>query len=95
MASNGTPSHLRPWLNRTYMMMHMKYGLSSAIVDIYDTELIKIARGEREEIVGLVHRVMDGEIPDLASLTEEERNYAKSVRVLNGDSLYSHSWLEI
>ncbi len=93
--SNGTPAHLRPWLNRTYMIMHMKYGLSSAIVDVFDEELIKIARGEREEIVGLVHRVMDGETPDLSSLTEEEAGYVKTVRVLNGDSLYSHSWLEI
>ena len=93
--SNGTPTHLRPWLNRTYMIMLMKYGLYSAIVDAFDTDLIKIAGGERPEIVDLVHRVMDGEKPDLSSLTEEEIKYAKTVRVLTGESLYSHSWLEI
>ncbi|MBA7476627.1 hypothetical protein ES707_12018 [subsurface metagenome] len=93
--SNGTPTHLRPWLNRTYMIMLMKYGLYSAIVDAFDTDLIKIARGERPEIVDLVHRVMDGEKPDLSSLTEEEIKYVKTVRVLTGESLYSHSWLEI
>jgi len=93
--SNGTPTHLRPWLNRTYMIMLMKYGLYSAIVDAFDTDLIKIARGERSEIVDLVHRVMDGEKPDLSSLTEEEIKYVKTVRVLTGESLYSHSWLEI
>jgi cobalamin-dependent methionine synthase I len=93
--SNGTPTHLRPWLNRTYMIMLMKYGLYSAIVDAFDVELIKIARGERPEIVDLVHRVMDGEKPDLSSLTEEEIKYVKTVRVLTGESLYSHSWLEI
>jgi len=58
--SNGTPAHLRPYLNRTYMIMLMKYGLYSAIVDAFDAELVKIARGERSEIVDLVHRVMDG-----------------------------------
>ena len=93
--SNGAPAHLRPWLNRTYMIMLMRYGLYSAIVDAFDAELIKIARGERPEIVKLVHRVMDGEQPDPSSLTEEEINYVKTVRVLTGESLYSHSWLEI
>jgi len=93
--SNGTPTPLRAWLNRTYLMMLMKYGLYSAIVDAFDTDLIKVARGERAELVNLVHRMMDGEKPDYSSLTEEEVKYAKTVRVLTGESLYSHSWLEI
>jgi 5-methyltetrahydrofolate corrinoid/iron sulfur protein methyltransferase len=93
--SNGTPTPLRPWLNRTYMIMLMRYGLYSAIVDAFDVDLIKIAKGERPEIVDLVYRVMDGEKPDFSSLTEEETKYAKTVRVLTGESLYSHSWLEI
>ena len=93
--SNGTPADLRPWLNRTYLMMMMKYGLHSAIVDAFDTDLIKIVRGERPEVVSLVHRMMDGEKPDYGSLSEKEIKYAKTVRVLNGESLYSHSWLDI
>jgi len=93
--SNGTPTHLRPYLNRTYLMMLLKYGLHSAIVDAFDSELIKIAKGEKPELVDLVHRMMEGERPDLSSLSEEEIKYAKTVRVLTGESLYSHSWLEI
>lgn len=93
--SNGTPTDLRPYLNRTYLMMLMKYGLHSAIVDAFDKELISIARGEKPELVNLVHRVMDGERPDLSSLGEEEVKYVKTVRVLTGESLYSHSWLEV
>ena len=93
--SNGTPAHLRPYLNRTYMIMLMRYGLYSAIVDAFDPELVKIARGEKPEIVDLVYRAMDGEKPDLSSLGEEEVRYVKTVRVLTGESLYSHSWLEI
>ena len=93
--SNGTPHHLRPYLNRTYLMMLMKYGLYSAIVDAFDSELVKIARGEKPEIVDLIYRVMDGEKPDLSSLSEEEVKYVKTVRVLTGETLYSHSWLEI
>ena len=93
--SNGTPTQLRPWLNRTYLMMLMKYGLHSAIVDAFDAELIDIAKGKRPELVDLVHRLMDGEKPNLPSLGEEEAKYVKTVRVLTGESLYSHSWLEI
>jgi 5-methyltetrahydrofolate corrinoid/iron sulfur protein methyltransferase len=93
--SNGTPTNLRPYLNRTCLIMLMRYGLYSAIVDAFDAELIAIARGQRPEIVSLVHRVMDGEKPDLASLGKEEAKYAKTVRVLTGESLYSHSWLDV
>jgi cobalamin-dependent methionine synthase I len=93
--SNGTPDHLRPWLNRTYMIMLMKCGLYSAIVDAFDSELVAIAHGERPQIVELVNRVMGGERPDLSSLSEEETKYVKTVRVLTGESLYSDSWLEV
>jgi len=93
--SNGTPAHLRPYLNRTYLIMLMRYGLHSAIADVFDPELIKIARGEIPEIVDLVHRVMDGYKPDLSSLSQKEMEYVKTVGVLTGESLYSYSWLEI
>jgi 5-methyltetrahydrofolate corrinoid/iron sulfur protein methyltransferase len=93
--SNGAPIHLRPYLNQTYLMMLMKYDLYSAIVDAFDPVLISIARGEKPEIVDLVHRVMDGDKPDMASLSKEEANYVKTVRVFTGETLYSHSWLEV
>jgi 5-methyltetrahydrofolate corrinoid/iron sulfur protein methyltransferase len=38
---------------------------------------------------------MDGESIDLNSLTKEERDYVKTVRVLTGQALFSNSWLEI
>jgi cobalamin-dependent methionine synthase I len=93
--SNGTPAELRPWLNRTYMIMLMRYGLYSAIVDAFDEDLKAIARGQRPDIVALVHKIMDGDKPDIASLPKEMANYAKTTRVLMGESLYSHSWLEV
>ena len=92
--SNGTPTELRPWLNRTYMIMLERNGLYSAIADAFDKELMAIARGQRPDIVQLVYRIMDGDMPDIASLPQEMANYAKTVRVLKGDSLYSHLWLQ-
>ncbi len=93
--SNGTPDKLRPMLNRTYMIMLMRYGLYSAIVDAFDDDLVKIARGQRPDIVDLVHKVMDGENPNSAAMTKEQSDYVKTVKVLTGQTLYSHSWLEV
>jgi 5-methyltetrahydrofolate corrinoid/iron sulfur protein methyltransferase len=93
--SNGTPSELRCWLNRTYMIMLMRHELYSGIVDAYDKELIAIARGNRPDIVQLVYRIMDGDKPEITSLPKEMQNYARTTRVLLGESLYSHSWLEV
>jgi 5-methyltetrahydrofolate corrinoid/iron sulfur protein methyltransferase len=93
--SNGAPNELRPMLNRTYMMMLMKCGLYAAIVDAFDQELIEIARGRKQNLMQLVYRMMNGEKPDMAALSPEEIKYAKTVKVLTGESLYSHSWLDI
>lgn len=93
--SNGIPAALRGVMNRTYLIMLKRYGLYSAIVDAFDEELKAIAQGQRTEIEGLVHKVMDGEMVDLAPLSEEERGYVKTARVLLGQSLYSESWLDL
>ncbi|MBI2860983.1 MAG: dihydropteroate synthase [Chloroflexi bacterium] len=93
--SNGTPAHLRPFLNRTFLIMLMRYGLHSAIADAFDPELKHIASGNRPEMVEVVHRVMDGAAVSLGSLNEEQIRHVKTARVLTGESLYSHSWLEV
>ncbi len=93
--SNGTPANLRPMLNRTYLIMLMKHGIQAAIVDAFDEELIQIARGKMPKLVNLIHQIMDGYKPDLASLSKKELDYVKTARVLMGESLYSHSWLEV
>ena len=93
--SNATPSELRGLLNRTYLMMLQKYGLTSAIVDAFDSELVKTARGEKENLKNIVWQVMNGKELDIKNLSEEEINHLKTTRVLLGHSLYSHSWLKL
>ena len=93
--SNGSPNELRPILNQTYLIMLMKNGLDSAIVSAFDTDLVAIARGEREDLVNLVHRVMEGEEVDPGTLTQEEVDTVKTTKVLLGHSLYSDSWLKL
>ena len=93
--SNGPPSHLRPILNQTYMVMLEKCGMYSVISDPLDEKLTAIAKGERQDIVDLIYAMMDGNDPDIASLSKEMQDYAKTVNVILGKTLYSDSWLEI
>lgn len=93
--SNGPPDHLRPILNQTYMVMLQKCGMVSVIADPLDDQLIDIAKGKRQDIVDLIYNMMDGNDPDMASLSKEMQDYAKTVNVILGKSLYSDSWLEL
>ena len=92
--SNGTPEDLRPILNRTYLLMLMNLGLSSVILDAFDEEIIKIAKGKRNELKELIKRVMEDEEIEADMLSEEEKSYVKTTKVLLGHSVYSHSWLK-
>jgi len=92
--SSGTPDELRGILNRTYMVVLERRGLYSAIADVLDEELVRLNRGELPEIVDLIHRTMDGEAVELPSLSQEQRDYVKTTKVLMGETLYSHAWLE-
>ena len=93
--SNGPPEHLRPILNATYMVMLEKYGMYSVIADPRDDALISIAKGERQDIVDLIYGIMDGNDPDMGSLSKELLEYAKTTNVILGKTLYSDSWLEL
>lgn len=93
--SNGPPEHLRGILNRTYMVMLEKYGMKSVISDPLDKKLTAIAKGERQDIVDLIYGMMDGTEPDMGSLDGELLDYAKTYKVIMGETLYSDSWLEI
>jgi 5-methyltetrahydrofolate corrinoid/iron sulfur protein methyltransferase len=93
--SNGAPNHLRPILNQTYLLMLERYSMASAIVDAFDEDLKRYARGGQEDLKKLVYRAMDGEEIDFKSLGKDEGNYVKTTKVLMGKILYSDSWLEL
>jgi cobalamin-dependent methionine synthase I len=92
--SNGTPEELRGILNRTYMVMLGRNGLYSAIADVLDKDLVSLNKGELLNIVDLIYKTMDGEAVDMSSLLQREQDYVKTARVLMGETLYSHAWLE-
>ena len=93
--SNGPPDNLRPILNQTYMVMLERYGMHSVIADPLDDQLIAIAKGQRQDVVDLIHNTMDGNAPAMDTLDKEMQDYVKTVNVILGKTLYSDSWLEI
>lgn len=93
--SNGVAEHLRKYLDRTYLIMLMKYGISTAIVNSYDDELMAICKGERADLVEMVHAMMDGNNPDPSTLEGAALEHYKTYRVLSGQTVFSESWLEL
>jgi len=93
--SNGVADHLRKYLDRTYLIMLMKYGMSTAIVNCYDDELMAICRGERQELVDMVHGMMDGNDPDPSTLEGTALEHYKTYKTLSGQTVFSESWLEL
>jgi 5-methyltetrahydrofolate corrinoid/iron sulfur protein methyltransferase len=93
--SNGPPTHLRPILNQTFMIMLGRNGMYSVISDPLDEKLTDIAKGKRPDIVEMVYKAMDGEAPPANTLPKEIADYVKTVDVILGRTLYSDSWLEI
>ena len=93
--SNGVADHLRKYLDRTYLIMLMKNGLQTAIVNAYDSELMAIATGQRQNLVDLIFGMIDGNDPDPSKLSEAELQHYKTFNVLTGKSVFSESWLEL
>lgn len=91
--SNGAPEALRGILNRVCLVMLERYNCFSAIVDSFDEELVGLMRGKLPEIKDLIYRAMDEEM-DVSNLSKKEADIVKTVNVLMGRALYSHSWLE-
>ena len=93
--SNGSPDELRDILNQVYLCMLKKCGITSAILDGFDEEIVRIAHDQAMELETLVGRVMDGEEVDTAGMDKKAIDYVKTAKLLLGHSLYSHSWLEV
>jgi 5-methyltetrahydrofolate corrinoid/iron sulfur protein methyltransferase len=93
--SNGSPDELRDILNQVYLIMLKKCGITSAILDGFDDEIVRIAHDQEMDLENLVGRVFDGEEVDTTGFSKKEVDYVKTSKLLLGHSLYSHSWLEV
>ncbi len=81
--SNSSPEHVRSILNRTYLVMAMQHGLTSAIMD--PTDELLMDRLRKAEAKG--DNIVLEEILDADEL--------KTVEVLRNNILYCHSYLDM
>ena len=93
--SSGAPVPLRHILNQTYLCILRWWGLKSAILDGLDQTLLAIARDQRPDLDELIGKVINGDPLDLGAANKEEKDYIKTAKLLQGESLYSDSWLDL
>ena len=90
--SNSVPDEsLCSLINRTLLAVLMAKGLTAAILDPNDEELMGIVN--KNEEYQIVEKIVNGESVDESDpLTLK---LLKTVRVLNEETLYAHSYLEL
>jgi len=93
--SNGSPDELRDILNQVYLCMLKKCGITSAILDGFDEEIVRIAHDQAMDLENIVGRIMDGEEVETTGMDKREKDFVKTAKLLLGHSLYSHSWLDV
>lgn len=104
--SNGSPKEMRPLLNRVFAVMAMGCGLDSAIVDSFDTELLRVikvvssgtAEKESDSLLINLHELMRdfGELEDLSYNKDnpDESAIYKTAEILLNKHIYAHNYLE-
>jgi 5-methyltetrahydrofolate corrinoid/iron sulfur protein methyltransferase len=105
--SNQCPDEIRPILNRVFCVMMMGAGLHSAILDPLDDELMSVIRAveSRDEssakgklYVGLydAYEAMEQYDTTGADMSDPEiSDIIKTVRILQNETLYAHSYLRM
>lgn len=104
--SNGSPKEIRPLINRVFCVMAMGCGLDSAIVDAFDSELLRVIRvvenqtpeKEADKVLINLHNLMQvfGELEDLSynpDNTAEVEIY-KTAEILFNKNIYAHNYAE-
>lgn len=105
--SNGCPKELRPLINRVFMVMAMGCGLDSAIVDSFDSELLRINRVIETKIpsqsyddvyISLYDMMQNFEELDSVSYDKndiEQSRIIKTAEIILNKKIYSNSYLDI
>lgn len=105
--SNGSPKEIRPLINRVFAVLAMGCGLTSAIADGVDEELIKFnkvietssAKTPSEKLVLDLYEMMQnyGDLDEIEYDAKDEDSVKiyKTAQILLNKKIYSHSYLEI
>ena len=105
--SNGCPKENRSVINRIFAVMAMGCGLDTAIVDAFDTELVRVnnviqtltPEKESDNLLINIHNMMQefGELEDISYNKDnpEEVIIYKTAEILLNKNIYSHNYLDV
>lgn len=105
--SNAVPNEMRPFLNRTYMVMLMGAGIDMVIADPFDRELLEWIRvvEERDESTALnrlllklhdrVEAMSELQPEDVDMSDPQQADVWKTVQVLLNKVIYTDSYLRL
>lgn len=105
--SNGSPKEMRNLINQVFLVMAMGCGIDSAIVDSFDSELLRVVEViNSQKPQKLYDRLlidiytMTASFEDLDSINFDKNDKAqleiyKTAEILLNKKVYSHSYLEI
>lgn len=105
--SNGSPKENRTLINRVFAVMAMGCGLDTAIIDAFDTELIRVNKviesltpeKDSDRLLIDIYKMMHefGELEDVSYNKDnpEEVQIYKTAGILMNKSIYSHNYLDI
>ena len=105
--SNAVPNEMRPFLNRTYMVMLMGAGIDMVIADPFDRELLEWIRvvEERDESTSLnrlllklhdrVEAMEELQREDVDMSDPQQADIWKTVQVLLNRVIYTDSYLRL
>lgn len=103
--SNGTSKHLRSIINTVYMVMAMGAGLDSAIVDVFDEELLRVHKmivenKPQKSYDKLYLNIFEtfknyGEIEDISydKKDKEQEKIMKTAKILMNKEIYSACYI--
>ena len=102
--SNGSPKELRPLINRVFAVLAFGAGLDAAIIDAKDLELVRMLENNKPEsttdelYINLSNMIKD--FSDIENISynknnEEQSVIIKTVNILTGKKIYSHSFTQI
>ena len=105
--SNGCPKELRPLINRVFMVLAMGCGLDSAIIDSFDSELLRINKmieTQKPELeydnayLSIYNMMQNFEDIDAIKIDKSDKNQVaiyKTTEILLNKKVYTNSYLEI
>ncbi|MCL4459270.1 MAG: dihydropteroate synthase [Chloroflexi bacterium] len=105
--SNGSPSEIRGLINKVFLVMALGAGLDAAILDPQDKELMHAVRlVEQRDTSTPIGRLLAALYDSVANMTEieeslvdpndqEQMNILKTVRILQNQTIYAHSYLKV